>query len=92
MDKRIDDAIWALPQRTTTFISTKERNFCSSALMNLRILPLKQWQFLTSRNRCAIRRYTDEQTIKGKEVFPCMAGATNPGNIGARVGQGGSSQ
>ena len=32
---------------------------------------LKQWQFLTSRNRCPIRG-----------SVPCMAGATNPGNIG----------
>jgi phage terminase large subunit len=32
---------------------------------------LKQWQFLTSRNRCRIRG-----------AKPCMAGATNPGNIG----------
>ena len=32
---------------------------------------LKQWQFLTSRNRCYV-----------KESRPCMAGATNPGNIG----------
>src|SRR6202162_2522796 len=32
---------------------------------------LKQWQFLTSRNRCPI-----------KHARPCMAGATNPGNIG----------
>src|ERR1700737_1530398 len=32
---------------------------------------LKQWQFLTSRNRCRIRG-----------AQPCMAGATNPGNIG----------
>src|ERR1700676_2025181 len=32
---------------------------------------LKQWQFLTSRNRCPIPGTT-----------PCMAGATNPGNIG----------
>src|ERR1700694_6278092 len=32
---------------------------------------LKQWQFLTSRNRCRI-----------KSAKPCMAGATNPGNIG----------
>lgn len=32
---------------------------------------LKQWQFLTSRNRCSIPR-----------SFPCMAGATNPGNVG----------
>jgi len=32
---------------------------------------LKQWQFLTSRNRCPVRG-----------AFPNMAGATNPGNIG----------
>ena len=32
---------------------------------------LKQWQFLTSRNRCH---------VPGSR--PCMAGATNPGNIG----------
>ena len=32
---------------------------------------LKQWQFLTSRNRCRL-----------KGAKPCMAGATNPGNIG----------
>src|SRR6266852_181765 len=32
---------------------------------------LKQWQFLTSRNRCRIRG-----------AHPSMAGATNPGNIG----------
>jgi phage terminase large subunit len=32
---------------------------------------LKQWQFLTSRNRCPI-----------PGSFACMAGATNPGNIG----------
>ncbi len=32
---------------------------------------LRQWQFLTSRNRCAV-----------PGTFPCMAGATNPGNIG----------
>jgi phage terminase large subunit len=32
---------------------------------------LKQWQFLTSRNRCPVR---------GSRC--CMAGATNPGNIG----------
>jgi phage terminase large subunit len=32
---------------------------------------LKQWQFLTSRNRCPVRG-----------SFACMAGATNPGNIG----------
>jgi hypothetical protein len=32
---------------------------------------LKQWQFLTSRNRCPV-----------PNSFCCMAGATNPGNIG----------
>jgi len=32
---------------------------------------LKQWQFLTSRNRCP-----------AQGAFPNMAGATNPGNIG----------
>jgi hypothetical protein len=32
---------------------------------------LRQWQFLTSRNRCS---------MKGSR--PCMAGATNPGNVG----------
>ncbi len=32
---------------------------------------LKQWQFLTSRNRCPV-----------PGSFACMAGATNPGNIG----------
>jgi len=42
---------------------------------------LKQWQFLTSRNRCPVAEYTKGPN-KGKKVFPCMAGATNPGNIG----------
>ena len=37
---------------------------------------LKQWQFLTSRNRCPIK--FDRH---GEPVRPCMAGATNPGNI-----------
>ena len=32
---------------------------------------LKQWQFLTSRNRCPI-----------PGSLPCMAGASNPGNVG----------
>ncbi|HXC48390.1 MAG TPA: hypothetical protein VNU20_08855 [Candidatus Sulfotelmatobacter sp.] len=42
---------------------------------------LKQWQFLTSRNRCAVPEYTFGKSC-GKRVVPCMAGATNPGNIG----------
>jgi len=42
---------------------------------------LQQWQFLTSRNRCPVPCYTSGNNT-GKRVFPCMAGATNPGNIG----------
>ncbi len=42
---------------------------------------LKQWQFLTSRNRCPVPEYTSGKE-RGKKVVPCMAGATNPGNIG----------
>jgi hypothetical protein len=42
---------------------------------------LKQWQFLTSRNRCPRRVYSDGKNA-GKRIVPCMAGATNPGNIG----------
>lgn len=42
---------------------------------------LKQWQFLTSRNRCAVKQYT-AGVRQGQKVLPCMAGATNPGNIG----------
>jgi phage terminase large subunit len=42
---------------------------------------LKQWQFLTSRNRCPVKKYTSGQN-EGMTVVPCMAGASNPGNIG----------
>jgi phage terminase large subunit len=37
----------------------------------LTLFTLRQWQFLTSRNRCP-----------AANAFPSMAGATNPGNIG----------
>ena len=37
----------------------------------LTLFTLRQWQFLTSRNRCPV-----------PGTFPCMAAATNPGNIG----------
>jgi hypothetical protein len=37
----------------------------------LTLFTLRQWQFLTSRNRCPV-----------PGAFSCMAGATNPGNIG----------
>ena len=42
---------------------------------------LKQWQFLTSRNRCPEKLYSDGQST-GRRIVPCMAGASNPGNIG----------
>lgn len=37
----------------------------------LTLFTLGQWQFLTSRNRC-----------RNPKAIPCMAGATNPGNVG----------
>lgn len=45
--------------------------FLFIGLDELTMFTLGQWQFLTSRNRCAVRG-----------TFPNMAGATNPGNIG----------
>jgi phage terminase large subunit len=42
---------------------------------------LKQWQFLTSRNRCSAKVYSDGKNA-GKRIVPSMAGATNPGNVG----------
>ena len=42
---------------------------------------LEQWQFLTSRNRCPVQVCSDGRNA-GKRIVPCMAGATNPGNIG----------
>ena len=42
---------------------------------------LKQWQFLTSRNRCPEDIYKSGLRA-GQKIRPCMAGATNPGNIG----------
>jgi phage terminase large subunit len=42
---------------------------------------LKQWQFLTSRNRCPEKLYR-KGLNQGKRIFLCMAGATNPGNVG----------
>src|SRR2546421_3195385 len=42
---------------------------------------LKQWQFLTSRNRCPQQFYSEGKNA-GMRVVPNMAGASNPGNIG----------
>src|SRR5579864_253719 len=45
--------------------------FLFIAIDELTLFTLRQWQFLTSRNRSP-----------QPGCFPCMAGATNPGNIG----------
>ena len=42
---------------------------------------LKQWQFLTSRNRCPLGLISGGANA-GLPPFACMAGASNPGNIG----------
>lgn len=47
----------------------------------LTLFTLSQWQFLTTRNRCPIPTYTSGPNF-GNPVFACMAGASNPGNIG----------
>jgi phage terminase large subunit len=47
----------------------------------LTLFTLKQWQFLTSRNRCPVKVYSHGPN-QGRPVLACMAGASNPGNIG----------
>lgn len=47
----------------------------------LTLFTYKMWAFLTSRNRCPIKQYT-AGVNKGLPVVPCMAGASNPGNVG----------
>jgi len=42
---------------------------------------LKQWQFLTSRNRCPLGLISSGANA-GRVPWACMAGASNPGNIG----------
>jgi hypothetical protein len=65
---------------TTRFGYSKSENdiyqyqgaeFLFIGIDELTLFTLKQWQFLTSRNRCP-----------AAGSFPNMAGATNPGNIG----------
>src|SRR5579862_9649672 len=65
---------------TTRFGYSKSENdiyqyqgaeFLFIGIDELTLFTLKQWQFLTSRNRCP-----------AAGSFPCMAAATNPGNIG----------
>lgn len=47
----------------------------------LTLFTMKQWQYLTSRNRAEGKLYTAGPN-KGLPAFACMAGASNPGNTG----------
>jgi Terminase large subunit, T4likevirus-type, N-terminal len=58
-------------QRESDVYQYQGAEFLFIAIDELTLFTLRQWQFLTSRNRCPI-----------PGAFPCMAGATNPGNIG----------
>ena len=69
--ERLDHAISVTARVRMTSINTRAREFLFIGIDELTLFTLRQWQFLTSRNRCAV-----------PGAFPCMAGATNPGNIG----------
>lgn len=58
-------------QRESDVYQYQGSEFLFIGIDELTLFTLRQWQFLTSRNRCPI-----------PGTFPCMAGATNPGNIG----------
>ncbi|MGB0036505.1 MAG: hypothetical protein WBP79_13630 [Candidatus Acidiferrales bacterium] len=58
-------------QRENDVYQYQGAEFLFIGIDELTLFTLRQWQFLTSRNRCPI-----------PGSFPCMAGATNPGNIG----------
>ena len=58
-------------QRENDVYQYQGAEFLFIGIDELTLFTLRQWQFLTSRNRCPI-----------PGAFPCMAGATNPGNIG----------
>ncbi len=58
-------------QRESDVYQYQGAEFLFIGIDELTLFTLRQWQFLTSRNRCPI-----------PGTFPCMAGATNPGNIG----------
>jgi phage terminase large subunit len=58
-------------QRESDVYQYQGAEFLFIGIDELTLFTLRQWQFLTSRNRCPVRG-----------AFPCMAGATNPGNIG----------
>jgi hypothetical protein len=58
-------------QRENDVYQYQGAEFLFIGIDELTLFTLRQWQFLTSRNRCPI-----------PGAYPCMAGATNPGNIG----------
>jgi hypothetical protein len=58
-------------QRENDVYQYQGAEFLFIGIDELTLFTLSQWQFLTSRNRCPVAG-----------AFPCMAGATNPGNIG----------
>jgi phage terminase large subunit len=58
-------------QRENDVYQYQGAEFLFIGIDELTLFTLRQWQFLTSRNRCPV-----------PGAFPCMAGATNPGNIG----------
>jgi Terminase large subunit, T4likevirus-type, N-terminal len=58
-------------QRENDVYQYQGAEFLFIGVDELTLFTLRQWQFLTSRNRCPV-----------SGAFPCMAGATNPGNIG----------
>jgi hypothetical protein len=58
-------------QRENDVYQYQGAEFLFIGIDELTLFTLRKWQFLTSRNRCPVAG-----------AFPCMAGATNPGNIG----------
>ncbi|HEX5424369.1 MAG TPA: phage terminase large subunit [Candidatus Acidoferrales bacterium] len=58
-------------QRESDVYQYQGAEFLFIGIDELTLFTLRQWQFLTSRNRCPL-----------PGAFPCMAAATNPGNIG----------
>jgi phage terminase large subunit len=58
-------------QRENDVYQYQGAEFLFIGIDELTLFTLRQWQFLTSRNRCPV-----------PGAFPCMAAATNPGNIG----------
>jgi hypothetical protein len=70
MEERLNDAVWIRASEHDVY-QYQGAEYLFIGVDELTLFTLRQWQFLTSRNRCPVRG-----------TFPCMAGATNPGNIG----------